>query len=269
MQKPQGPLLPLHRIAIAMNLPDWQMPLLGTAMILNQQKQEPRIKSDGQVLDIVDIFYTLQGEGPFTGHASIFIRLAGCNLNCPWCDTNYTEGRRTLMIATIFDLVSRIIREHPHTKLVVLTGGEPLRQNIVPLIHLLQPDIHVQIESNGVFEPSPELIRLIYGGFVTFIVSPKTVHISRTAAENASAFKYVISSDSVIESDGLPQQALGHPAKTHVARPPHGFKGSIYINPMDTKDDELNYLNVQACVKSSLKFGHICGLQAHKIWELP
>jgi len=65
---------------------------------INQQKPEPRAKGDGSILDFHSMFFTIQGEGPFAGHRSIFVRLAGCNLQCPGCDTEYTQGRSVVGI---------------------------------------------------------------------------------------------------------------------------------------------------------------------------
>ena len=74
-------------------------------------------------LDVHSIFPTIQGEGPFVGQPAIFIRLAGCNLQCPLCDTEYTEGRIRLSVPVIFDAVQEHIRLF--APLIVITGGEP------------------------------------------------------------------------------------------------------------------------------------------------
>ena len=242
-------------------------------MLTNPQKPEPQIKrSTGEELELVDVFFTLQGEGPFTGHASVFIRLAGCNLQCPWCDTDYTTNRQFYTVEHIVkQLVAKHIITHPRTKLVVITGGEPLRQNIVPLITLLHEThgVHVQIESNGVFPPSFALTDLIREGIVTYIVSPKTSRISATAELWASAYKYVISADSIDRYDGLPKQALGHKAEPFIARPPVNYNGKIYVNPCDSQDPIINRANMIACRDSALKFGYRFGVQLHKLVDLP
>ena len=51
-----------------------------------------QVLDDGQQLWVQEVFYTLQGEGPWTGHPSIFVRLAGCNLKCFWCDTDFESS---------------------------------------------------------------------------------------------------------------------------------------------------------------------------------
>jgi 7-carboxy-7-deazaguanine synthase len=237
--------------------------------MLNQQKPEPRnVAHNGQELDIIEIFPTIQGEGPFAGRPSVFVRLAGCNLQCPWCDTQYTEGRRTIAAE---DVVTEVLEKRPrHTKLVVITGGEPLRQNIAPLVaELVTNGMEVQIESNGVYGPIPALQLLLLTPHVHLVVSPKTSRINSIIGDYASAFKYVIEDGQQDEHDGLPTVALGHKATPQVARPPADFKGQIFVNPMDSKDPQANSNNLAACVSASLRHGYTLGLQIHKIINLP
>lgn len=93
---------------------------------------------------INEIFYSLQGEGHFTGVPAIFIRFAGCNLACPFCDTDHSEG----VECTITDLIGSIFC-YP-CQHVVITGGEPsmqLTEEIVDALH--QHGYFVQVETNG------------------------------------------------------------------------------------------------------------------------
>jgi organic radical activating enzyme len=69
---------------------------------------------------INEIFHSLQGEGFHTGTASVFIRLSGCNLHCPFCDTEHEEG--TMM--SLPEIVNEVMR-YPLAPMIVLTGGEP------------------------------------------------------------------------------------------------------------------------------------------------
>lgn len=109
---------------------------------------------------INEIFYSLQGEGRYTGTASTFIRFSGCNLKCDFCDTQHEDGQ----IMTDEDIVEKAkLFESRH---VVLTGGEPslwIDHDFVDLLH--QNGFYVQIETNGT-TPLPENI-----DWVTF--SPK------------------------------------------------------------------------------------------------
>src|SRR5262245_43069443 len=86
-----------------------------------------RQEGDGSTLDIHEIFYTLQGEGPYAGLPAVFIRLFGCHLKCTWCDTDFSQ-QNAMPVAVILDKVRELDR-HPKS-LIVLTGGEPTRQPI-------------------------------------------------------------------------------------------------------------------------------------------
>jgi 7-carboxy-7-deazaguanine synthase len=239
---------------------------------MNTQKPEPLVPSDGETLDIIEYFHTLQGEGPFTGWPAIFIRLAGCNLQCPACDTIYTgAGRTKIKTGDLFnEVLVKLIGQHPETKLIVITGGEPLRQNISPLVGaFIDCDYKVQVETNGVFAFGADLLHYLESGDLTLVVSPKTSRISPFTAERASCFKYVLRSGEVSEEDGLPLRALGHKASPQVARPPRGWKGRIFVNPQDDKADLQNRANLLTARDSALKHGYVLGVQLHKLIDLP
>lgn len=213
-------------------------------------------RDDG--LTVHSIFKTIQGEGIFTGQPSVFVRLAGCNLRCPSCDTVYTgEGVEFLNIEKITQTVKDLAGT---ADLVVITGGEPFRQNISPLVRLLVDlGYRVQIETNGTLQPSPEFPNEAY-----VIVSPKTTKINRDIEAIADGFKYVVSHDSIAD-DGLPVLALNHVASPAVARPPSKRIVPIFLQPMDAKDEHLNELNLKAAVDSCLANGYTLQIQVHKI----
>jgi 7-carboxy-7-deazaguanine synthase len=98
-------------------------------------------------MNINEIFYSLQGEGKFSGLPTIFIRTTGCNLRCSYCDTTYAyENGNTY---SIDDILKKIQNYHCNT--VCVTGGEPLIQKETePLIeHLIDNGYHCSIETNG------------------------------------------------------------------------------------------------------------------------
>lgn len=102
----------------------------------------------GSQLQISEIFRSLQGESTLAGRPCIFIRLAGCNLQCHWCDTQYathTSGRSLAVSDILQEVVSSA------TRLACITGGEPLLQNATPALveHLLDHGLTVQVETNG------------------------------------------------------------------------------------------------------------------------
>lgn len=244
----------------------------------NQKPEGPRI--DDGLLDVHSFFYTIQGEGPFAGHRAVFVRLAGCNLQCPGCDTEYTEGRTFMkpeVVALTVDSMVTVERDKGaflgDNPLVVITGGEPLRQQIGWLVAiLLDYGFRVQIESNGFFAPDDKLRRLL--GYVgagsqwqrrlSLVVSPKTGKISQEARASATAFKYVIDADSLDPNDGLPIHALSHPGNKVVARPLR-MDVPIYVNPCDRGDPVINQRNLEAAAWSAMKFGYILGVQIHKL----
>jgi organic radical activating enzyme len=97
-----------------------------------------------------EIFYSLQGEGYHTGRAAVFVRFAGCNLRCSFCDTEFDSYRE--MTA---DEIVTAISQYP-ARFVVLTGGEPTLQVDEAFVDLLhQHRFEVAMESNGT-RPAPQ-----------------------------------------------------------------------------------------------------------------
>lgn len=240
--------------------------------MLNQQTPERPTKGDGRQLDVHSIFYTIQGEGPYSGHRAVFLRLAGCNLQCPGCDTEYTQGRETRNALPVSDEVTRLAKNNGADRcLVVITGGEPLRQPIGYIVRGLLAKGHpVQIESNGTCAPDETLETLLrdtwYTGELKLVVSPKTKHIHSKCYELAAAFKYVLDYREVSEEDGLPKYALEHRRGNGVARPRKG--APVYLTPYDTGYGVEHYHNIEsrlAVARSCTKFGYIAGLQIHKL----
>ncbi|MGB6523043.1 MAG: 7-carboxy-7-deazaguanine synthase QueE [Candidatus Cybelea sp.] len=99
------------------------------------------------MLQLAEIFYSVQGEGTWTGTPAVFVRLAGCNLACDFCDTDYS----TKFFAGVDEVVARVRDAGGECPMVVLTGGEPLAQSQTPaLIDALRRDgRRVHVESNG------------------------------------------------------------------------------------------------------------------------
>lgn len=96
---------------------------------------------------INEIFYSIQGEGYFTGTPAIFVRFSGCNLKCPWCDTKHEEG--TLYTKEQLEaIVDKILKDkNTQDVLIVLTGGEPTLQ--ISDEERLFNEFFVAIETNG------------------------------------------------------------------------------------------------------------------------
>jgi 7-carboxy-7-deazaguanine synthase len=96
----------------------------------------------------MEAFYTLQGEGFHQGKAAYFIRLAGCDVGCVWCDVKESWNEDLYPLQTIDDIVSKAI-ENP-ARLAVITGGEPTLYNLEMLTSALQKEgFQTNIETSG------------------------------------------------------------------------------------------------------------------------
>lgn len=122
---------------------------------------------------LVEVFSSLQGEGRNTGRPCTFVRFAGCNLACPWCDTD-TARRFTL---SLDDLLSEVRAQRPTS--VILTGGEPTIQAGMPeLVAALKgAGFWIGVETNGLLAPA-------WLGDVDYVAcSPKVEEAARYRAE--------------------------------------------------------------------------------------
>jgi organic radical activating enzyme len=220
-----------------------------------------QVVDDGTQLWVQEVFYTLQGEGPFSGHPALFIRLAGCNLRCFWCDTEFESSEWS---PTLDELLSRVEQLRPAAcDLVVITGGEPLRQTITPLVNrLLAQGLRVQIETAGtLWVELPEHERL------TIVCSPKTPHLNARLERRITAYKYVLAAGE-IETDGLPMRSTQvRDEEARIARPLPG--STVYVMPRDDQDQKSNAANLAACVEVSKRHGYRLTLQTHKLAGLP
>jgi 7-carboxy-7-deazaguanine synthase len=104
----------------------------------------------GKQMQIIEIYKSLQGESSFTGLPCVFVRLAGCNLRCHWCDSEYTfKGGIKMSNEEVAGEVRRLL---PDGGLVEVTGGEPLLQEreLIPLMkHLVESAYTVLLETSG------------------------------------------------------------------------------------------------------------------------
>jgi len=129
------------------------------------------------IYSISEVFLSVQGEGAHTGTPSAFVRLYGCSVGCPWCDSAYTwklppakatfgdllysEPEQALVAEVDVETLAAWCDQQPADH-VVLTGGEPLEQDLAPLLErFAQLGQFVQVETSGTVRPSDDTLSLI------------------------------------------------------------------------------------------------------------
>ena len=115
---------------------------------LIQEKKVDRVAL-GELLPLMEEFYTIQGEGHHTGKAAYFIRLGGCDVGCHWCDVKESWDAA---IHPPTDAVEIVQNAKKYSNTVVVTGGEPLMWDMTHLTGLLkQNGMQVHIETSGAY----------------------------------------------------------------------------------------------------------------------
>lgn len=147
-------------------------------------------------MKISEIFYSTQGESAELGMPAVFIRTSGCNCSCPYCDSKYANKGTEMSIEEIITDTCMDTR-WSNCNNVIITGGEPFIQDILPLVkELNHHGKKVYVETNGtIFRP--ELI-----GHATFTVSPKLKYSKKVLSNDymqslykwsqLATFKFVI-----------------------------------------------------------------------------
>ena len=132
----------------------------------------------------MEAFYTIQGEGAYSGHASYFIRLAGCDVGCVWCDVKESWDASAHPVLPVEEIVKQAA-SFP-ARLAVITGGEPLMHDLDPLIDLLHENhfrVHIETSGSSPLQGKPDWLCL----------SPKKFkHPLQGPIENADELKVVI-----------------------------------------------------------------------------
>lgn len=192
---------------------------------------------------INEIFYSLQGEGRHTGRPAVFVRFSGCNLRCPFCDTDF----RSHTPMTAQDIIRSISQWHD-CRFVVLTGGEPSLQTDDALVNELHAaGYFVAVETNGT-NRLPDTV-----DWITW--SPKdhfSEHVPPLALERANEVKFVF--------DGKHNPEC----YSNIFRDAY-----LCLQPCDTGDEERNREITAQCVDYILHHPHWhLSLQTHKILRI-
>ena len=167
-----------------------------------------------------EIFYSLQGEGRWAGRAAIFIRFSGCNLKCPFCDTDFKSYREL----TAKDILAELL-EYSQCNFVVLTGGEPTLQVTEEFVDMLHSNgYYVAMETNATRDVPYNV------DWVT--ASPKKAYVKEGVVLLKKADEVKVVFDGVREPE-----TFGIEAEEY------------YVQPCDTGDSFKNKLIVQQCVR--------------------
>ncbi len=216
----------------------------------------PPISDDGNQLEVKNIFATLQGEGQHVGVPSVFVRLGGCNLACNFCDTEFENFVKTPLVDIMaqVDELSQNKENIRVRKLVVITGGEPFRQNIAPFCEMLLADgFLVQIETNGtLYRELPREVEIV--------CSPKNtgkgyMQLRDDLLKRVSAIKFIISANDIDYND-----------VSEVGQSMYNIP--VLVQPMDEGDAVKNFANVKHALEISQEHGYRLSLQIHKILNI-
>lgn len=217
--------------------------------------QKPE-SGDGTILKVTEIFPTFQGEGPFTGHPAVFIRLSGCNLACEFCDTEFSKFEEFSVDAMVEQAIDLSNNKYGiRTRdLIVLTGGETLRQPIELLCQkLLENNFKVQIETNGtIFRNIDDRIDIICSPKAQ---SGKYFSIRPDLLSKINAFKFIISAN----KGGYQDIAEVGQSK---------YNAPVYLQPMDEYNKQKNQDNIKKTLELAEKYGARISLQTHKILNI-
>jgi 7-carboxy-7-deazaguanine synthase len=219
--------------------------------------KNPKLKPNYKdPLRVFKIFSTFQGEGPYLGYAAVFVRLSGCNLACDFCDTDFNDFTEKSLEKILNEAREVFQGDFDKIKpLIVITGGEPMRQNIGPLCQVFIERGHlVQIETNGtLLAPNlPDEVKIV--------CSPKNIkghyyQIREDLLKRIKALKFLVS--------------MSHPYYQDIADLGQDlYKIPLYIQPMDQYDPIKNQENLVLAMKLVREKNAILSVQMHKFLGL-
>eukprot|EP00871_Galdieria_phlegrea_P000818 jgi/Galph1/1737/GphlegSOOS_G403.1 len=255
-------------------------------MLLARRYSNCTVEPMQNYLKVSEIFVSLQGEGPFIGRPSVFLRLALCNLECAYCDTKYTwlfdekkkqkvsqrirEKQRSQFDLTVFDKSTEVrkltvqdVQEtiynlaEQQVRSLVLTGGEPLLQKtglaeLVP--GWLEKGFQIEVETNGTIKPS-----VLPWEEIHFNVSPKLSNsfqpfenrirpaVLKEFLTRKAIFKFVISQEKDITEVKNLVEMVNIP------------KNRVYLMPESTNVEILQSRGkwlATECVKNGFHYSH-------------
>lgn len=208
------------------------------------QKQNIDLVAKGEMLPLMEAFYTIQGEGYHKGSAAYFIRIGGCDVGCHWCDVKESWNAKIHPPTSIDKIVSEA---KTYSDTIVVTGGEPLSWDMGPLTAALKKEnIKTHIETSGAYPLS--------GNWDWVCLSPKkrmlpksevyaVAHELKVIVYNESDFKFAEEQAALVGKDCI-----------------------LYLQPEWSKRDKM-IPKIVAFVMKNPKW--IVSLQTHKYLNIP
>jgi 7-carboxy-7-deazaguanine synthase len=211
----------------------------------NLDPQQEKLLEEGLLLPVMEMFYSVQGEGYHTGSAAAFLRIGGCDVGCHWCDIKESWDASIHPLTSLEKITDTIASFKATT--VVVTGGEPLLYNLDPLCRQLKKmGLQVHLETSGAHPLS--------GLFDWICLSPKPeTHPLPELVQMADELKVVIAQ----KDDFAWAEENSNLVKN---------KCILYLQPEWSKYDSITQEIVEY-VKQNTKW-HI-SLQAHKFMRIP
>lgn len=198
----------------------------------------------GEILPLMEHFYTIQGEGFYSGTAAYFIRFAGCDVGCHWCDVKESWDSDKHPLTSIKKLIESI---DDSVKNCVITGGEPLLWNLNYITSLLhQRNIKTHIETSGSSK--------VTGEWNWFCLSPKKRKLpTNEAYKMANELKVVVFNNSDFRFAEKQAEQVSE-------------KCNLYLQPEWDKSDKMLPLIINY-IKENPKWK--ISLQTHKYLDIP
>lgn len=202
------------------------------------------------MLKIKEIFLSIQGEGPYVGYSAIFVRLAGCNLTCSFCDEHHASPFQKMTNEAIVKRINSLSNSCTVSpEIVVITGGEPFLQDFSGLVNKIHEmtccDVHV--ETNGTFDA--DRYNFPYDKMIIVCSPKKDQVVHPTMCEKITYFKFVVKKGDVI----------------YFICPTMNV---VYVQPIDENDKIKNEANIKWAIHLCIMFNYRISLQTHKILKV-
>jgi 7-carboxy-7-deazaguanine synthase len=206
------------------------------------------------ILKINEIFWSFQGEGLRVGIPSVFLRFAGCSVQCPYCDSKdswKSDAGASVSIGEILSEIEKHQKKYPQSQ-VVITGGEPLEQELSEITTALKKKNNfLSIETNGIhFQDLP---------IDWWTISPKDVtdyFIHEDLLKKINEIKLVVNKSLTI--DVIKRTRSIVPVSVPIFLQPEANDNNRYVNTFSL---------FQQCQEEQLE-NIRCGIQLHKVYEV-